>query len=126
MKIRAIERNDLTELQRIHSLFYKDEFEFPDFFKNFLCVFVIEDDNGEIITAGGVRCIAESILITNKDKSARDRIPALYDALQISNYICTHNGYNQLHAFIQDNKWLKQLLKSGFRNTKGQSVVIDI
>ena len=123
--MRTLNINDINELKKIHSHFYEKEFEFPNFFENYLCAFVVED-NDKIITAGGVRTIPEIILITDKDQSVKMRVSGLYKALQISNHICERNNYKHLHAFVQDDKWLGQLLRSGFRSTKGKSVVIDV
>lgn len=126
MIVRSFDPSDNEKLKKIHALFYSEEFEFPNFLKNFLCAFVVEDDNGNIITAGGVRNIPELILITDKSKSVRDRKLGLLEALQISNYVCKHWKHKHIHVFVQEDNWLKRLLRSGFRKPKGQPVIIDV
>src|SRR5438045_2746536 len=106
MNIRAITELDIANIKLIHARFFADEFDFPDFFHNFLCAFLVEDDYGQIISAGGVRTITESILVTNKDVSIRNRYEALNKMLQASMYTCIRTNHDQLHAFIQDESWL--------------------
>lgn len=125
--IRVIEPKDVERLREIHDKFFKHEFPFPDFFRGFLCSFVItDDDNNELVCVGAVRPIAEVFAITNKDKSVRTRRQALYQILEASSYIANHHNFNQLHCFVQDKKWEKQLTEIGFRPTVGKSLVIDI
>lgn len=111
--IRCIEPNDFNELHRIWEKFYKNEFPFPDFIDKYLCAFVVVHDN-KIISAGGVRTIAESIVITDKDLSVRERIKALYEILEASKFVTLRSGYNNLNAFIKDDTWKKHLNKHGF------------
>jgi len=126
MNIRSLNQNDISAIKLIHARFFADEFEFPDFFHNFLCAFLVEDEVGNIISAGGVKTITESIIITNKDVSVRTRYEALNKMLQASIYTCNRTNHDQLHAFIQDESWLHHLYKNGFRNTIGKSIVMDV
>jgi len=126
MNIRPINPNDILKLQEIHQKHFGQEFIFPNFINEFHCAFVIENDNDEIITAGGVRAIAEAITITNKDFSVKIRREALHKMLQASLFTAGHHNYNQLHAFVQDPSWTQCLKKIGFKDTKGQSLVIDL
>lgn len=122
--IRAMNKMDLPELKAIHEKFYKTEFNFPDFMKNFLCTFVIVDDTtNDIILGGGVKLIAESVLITNKNYPPRIRKDALLTARDISMYFINRAELEGLHAFVQDEQWLRQLKKYGFRSTKGTPVI---
>ena len=127
MKIREFEINDIEKVQEIHQKYFAD-LEFPDFFNGFLCSFSITDDSDEIILSGGVRLIAESTLLTNKQFTPSVRIKALLEALQISAYVCrnTNKSLNQLHAFVSDDIWSKQLQLHGFRLVKSQTLVMDI
>jgi hypothetical protein len=125
MIIRALQESDLNQLKEIHACFYKDEFDLPDFFNKFLCSFVVIDDD-TIISAGGVRTIAESIIITNKNVSVKTRREALYHILQASMFTCGSSGYDQLHAFIQDDNWQKHLVKIGFKSCKGNAIFLNI
>ena len=106
--------------------FYADQFPFPDFYNRFLCSFVVADDNGSIVSAGGVIPISEVIIVTDKDRSPRTKHHALYQVLDVSKYIASHFGYRQLHAFTQEEVWTKRMLKDGFKNCKGNALVIQL
>lgn len=126
MKIKPLELADLEDLQIIHDEFYRDEFAFPDFGNKFLSTFVVIDDNDDIIVGGGVRSLAEAIIMTDMSKSTRDRRKALYHVFQASLFTANQSGYNQLHAFVQNARWARCLKKIGFRNTVGQPLVITL
>ena len=125
MNVREYRPSDFLELQRIHREFYRNEFELPDFFKNYLCAVTIEDDKG-IVTVGGVRNIAEVVAVTNKERSLRARYKALWELYHASSYFAEVSGHSQIHAFIQEEQWLKHLLDVGFRHTKGTGLVMEI
>jgi len=120
LKIRAVNENDMELIKTIHNKFYKDEFELPE--DHYLGAFLIED-NYEYITAGGVRTIPELIAVTNKDCSSRKRFEALKFLLQASSLACSNNGYEHIHAFVQDENWYNQLIKHGFHTTKGKALI---
>ena len=124
MNIRSIKKEDFDQLKYIWEKFYQNEFTFPDFVTNFMCSFVVEEDD-KIISVGGVRTIAESVIMTNKDFSVFKRRRALLHIFQASLYIMKTNQYNQLHAFVQDEIWKKQLIRSGFTSTKGSALIYD-
>lgn len=127
MNIRAFELYDEIRVRDIHEKYFKDEFSFPDFFNKFLLAFVVEDDDKNIISVGGVRTILESVIITDKSFTPQMRMAAFEDMLGASAFAGRKHGYDQLHAFIQDEKWSKRLQKSfNFRPTKGQSLILDI
>lgn len=126
MNIRVINLNDINQLREIHQKHYKDEFEFPDFFDNFLSSFVVTDGDDKIITGGGVRTIAESVIITDKDYQIPKRRKALHEMLAASAFTASSREYKQLHAFIQDNKWLRHLKRVGFKETVGKSIVLNL
>jgi hypothetical protein len=125
MTIRELTNTDINVLYEIWKKHYSEEFTFPNFSDHFLNAFVVED-NDRIITGGGVRLIAESILITNKDIGKLTRRDALIMTLQASQFFCKKNGFNQLHAFVQDEKWQDILEQYDFRPTVGNALVIDI
>lgn len=126
MLLRELKVDDTEELRKIHEKFYKHEFDYPDFFHRFICSFVVFDGDQQIISAGGVRPILESVIITNKDLSVRDRRAGLYSILNASAYFTEKSGFNEIHAFVQEPTWQKHLEKIGFKPTKGQSLVIQI
>lgn len=124
--IRGLREQDLEKLRSIHRRFYANEFSFPDFSKHFINVFVITDSNDDLISVGGVRPILEIVAITDKDKIVKERVGALGDLLTISAFIAEHDKFDELHCFVQDDTWMKQLMKKGFVETKGKSLVFKI
>lgn len=126
MHIRVINHNDIEQLREIHLKHYNDEFEFPNLFENFLSSFVVTDKNDKIISGGGVRTIAESIIITDKDYPIESRRKALHEMLAASVFTAASREYKQLHAFIQDEKWLRHLKRNGFKETVGKSIVFNL
>ena len=126
MIIRNYEDKDRSDLERIHKQ-YINEFPLDEFdVSKFINSFVVEDDFGRVISIGGVRTIPEIILVTDKNVPVKDRREGLIRILGASSYVTERLGYNQLHAFIQDEVWLKQLIKHGFRPTKGLAVYLGI
>lgn len=127
-RIRAIKIEDFNQIKTIWEKFFIDQFSFPDFISNFLCAFVIEDsERDEIIIAGGVRTIAESIMMTNKDYlPIKVRREALLDMLTAMTYMAKIAGYDELHAFIQEDNWKRHLIKNGFVKTRGDSLVLSL
>jgi hypothetical protein len=125
MSIRPMEDRDLATVKEIHDKYFSDEFGFPNFNNNILCKFVIEGDDGQIKCATGVRVIAEMVSITDQAITAREKREILLQALSTSAYMANKNGFNQLHAFVQGYTWNDILKKVGFRDCKGNALVID-
>lgn len=124
--IRSLWPSDLEQLKIIHEKYYKHEFEFPDFYKNFLCAFTVVE-NDEIIVSGGIRTILESVIITDQSRSPRMRRSALYEILQASSFIASKYEYDQIHAtVIDDDKWKHQLGKVGFKPVNGSMLVLNL
>jgi len=126
MIIRQMNDDDIKKLKETYKKFYSKHFEFPDFSKFFGSYVVIDTNSNEIITAGGVRPIAESVLITDKSKSNFKRVKALYEMLEYQKHICKENNLDQLHAFVGNSKWKKHLINIGFKNCKGDALYLDV
>lgn len=127
MNIRELRQEDATRISEIHSQFYHDEFDLSYLLDpKSVGIFVVTDDNDQIICVGGIKPIIESVLITDKNFSVRQRRSALIQVLQASLFTCDRLGYGQLHCFIQDETWLKHLGKFGFKPTKGKALVISL
>lgn len=124
--IRTIEPEDLARLKLIHAKFFEHEFSFDDFSASWITNFVITDDKDDIVSAAIIRPIMEIVAITDYDKSPRVRRAALYDMLQIAQYVLRRNNVPQLHAFIQDKKWENQLLRSGFKRCVGVPLYTNV
>lgn len=123
--IRSFHPRDIKKLREIHEKHFKEEFEFPDFFKGFYCAYAIEA-NGEPTVFAGVRPIAEAIIVTDMDAPARDRVEALHKTMEACLFTCGEYHHDQLHAFVQDETWLRQLESVHFRPTRGKGLVFDI
>lgn len=124
--IRALQQDDLEKLKEIHEKYYKNEFDYIDFYDKFLCAFVVVEDN-HIIIAGGLRTILESVIITDKNASTRRKREALIEMLLASKHFAEKYDYHELHAFVQDPDWEKHLIKKvGFVPTKGHSLVLSL
>lgn len=118
---------DLYTAKDIHKKYYEKEFEFPQFGTDtFINKFQITNENDKVITAGGIRLIPEIILMTDKDAPVLDRRLALYTALDYMIYNAKQMNYDGLHAFVQDQKWSTRLKRTGFHNTKGEALVLNI
>jgi hypothetical protein len=122
--IRELRPDDLDRLKLIWDKYYSNEFSFPDFNK-FLVAYVVENE-GKIVTAGGIRTIIECIALTDKSLPVRERYDGLGYILNASKYFTLRHGHDQLHCFIQDETWMKHLLNFGFKFTKGDSLVLEV
>lgn len=125
MIIRNYQDNDFEQLKLIHERYYKTEFSLAEFYEHFLQLFVVVEDD-KIITAGGVRTIVESVIVTDKSFSVKQRREALLKMLQAQSFVTGRNDYKQLHAFIQDKSWLNQLIEYGFKPCKGNAIYIGV
>lgn len=125
MILRNLIPSDIEHLKRIHEQ-YKEEFALGEFNAHeFIGMFTAEE-NGEIISIGGIRLIPEIVVVTDKTKPVKTRRAALLNILQASGYIVRRAGHSSLHAFVQSESWMKQLIKYGFKKTKGDSLVYSV
>lgn len=123
--VRSITKRDIDKIGIIHSKFYNDEFPLSDL-NRFMTSFVVTDDNDDVICAGGIRTIVEAIIVTDKDVEVNKRREALLKMLEVAKKTTKTAGYDQIHAFVQDYHWLQHLIDHGFRQTVGESLVIDV
>jgi DNA-directed RNA polymerase subunit N (RpoN/RPB10) len=113
MNIRAMTIQDMDSVNELHDKFFGHQFDKTDFMKNFLNAFVIENE-GSIVMAGGVRPIAEAILVTDKEANPHTLGKALLEALEVSRYTCRRFNIEFLHAFVKDHRYEKHLIAHGF------------
>jgi hypothetical protein len=125
LRIRALRAADYSQIKEIHEKYYKEEFDLPDFVKNYVAAFAIEDGNG-IVSACGLRTIAEAVAVTDKDRTARTRRSALLIGSEALAYVAGQFGYDQFHVFVQDPIWQSQLMKAGFELTRGDGLVREV
>jgi hypothetical protein len=116
VKVRAMRPEDLPELKRIHEKFYKEQI-FPNFSRNCIAAVVIEDDDGQIITAGGFKTVIKADVLTNKDAQLGLRGKALLELSRYANLACMMAGQDTLYAFVayngRDETWAKALESKG-------------
>lgn len=122
MNIRCLAKEDLPTIEDIWERHYRKEFDVEDLFENTLGMFAVEEEK-RIICIGGVRPIAEAVLMTDKDVSVRTRLSALMKVLDVSEMIAKGHNFDQLHAFVQSSRWERHLARVGFRPTVGQALV---
>lgn len=126
MIVRRMSPSDIRILSRIHEKFYAGEFSFGDLFGNSLSSLVVTDDDDKIICGGQTRTIAEACIVTNKDIKISERRRALMSILNHFRQGVGCKGFDQLHAFVQDENWRRHLIKAGFKPTKGEALVIGV
>lgn len=124
--ITLVTSEHLDRAKEVHKLYYQNEFDFPDFLKEFILIFSSVNESNELVSIGGIKTILEFIAITDPTKSVRDRHTSVYDLLAAARSAAKNNNYDQIHAFIQDPHWKDVMLRRGFRETKGQSLVIGV
>lgn len=111
--IRGMTLDDVDKLRELHQKYYP-QFDFPEFFKECFCRFIITDSEGEIIIGGGVRTIAESMIVTDQSMSRIKIGRALIEAQRASMYACGRMNISELHAFVDNEEYAKHLIKHGF------------
>lgn len=113
MNIRLLTRKDEARLQAIHDRDYPN----LEFFlrRPLLSAYVIEDDNEEIIMAGGVEGIGEALLLTDKTQSRIKIGKALVEAQRFSLFTCGQHNIQELYAFVDDEDYKKHLIQHGFQ-----------
>lgn len=112
IKIRSVTKKDLEQIQELHNSYYSD-LELPDF-NNLLSGFVIEDENKEMVMAGGVEAIAEALLVTNKSMSRIKLGRALIEAKRFAMFTCANYRIRELYAFTENEDYKKHLIQHGF------------
>lgn len=124
--IRPLLKRDNSQIVDIHQRFYESEFDLSEL-EQLTCGFASVDAQDKIICAGGIRSIMEMIIVTDKSVPLNERQVALYDMLTTAGKSTKEAGYNQLHCFVQDEKWARYLIRHvGFKPTVGQALVIKV
>jgi hypothetical protein len=124
MKIRYYKDEDKLVVDRIYSEFFSNN-EYPEFDK-FQCAFVVTD-NDQIVLAGGVKVIAEAVVVTDQNMPVKVRQEALLQALGSSIHITKELRFKQIHAFVNgDEEYVKHLQKYGFEVLDAKLLILDI
>jgi len=127
MKVRELYREELPYIRELHDKFYGKDFYLPDLTQGFLVGFTITNDEDKLIIAGGVRPIAETIIVTDKESHSMITIGrALIKALDISEYVCRRHQIGLLHAFVKNEGYKKHLIQHGFYERDGTALSYNI
>ena len=130
MIIRDVKWTDKADIDRIYNRFYSNN-EYPPFWEQrdpskFQKSFAVTTDDGELVLAGGVKLIAEAIILTDKDQATRTRFEALLQALGSTIFISEGMKYKQMHAFVNnDEKYSKHLQRFGFKKLQADLLMLD-
>jgi len=127
MIIRPVRPVDDFEINRIYNKWFSDN-EYPNFSNpQYQCSFVVtNDDSDKIIVAGGVKTIAEAVVVTDKSLPVKTRLDALLQALGSSIFIAQGMKQKQIHAFVNhDDRYVSILRKFGFKEIDAKLLVLD-
>lgn len=126
MNIRLLEQADIPEVDRIYNAYFSDN-EYPAFFNGkYSCRYAVTDDSNKLILAGGVKTIAETVVVTDRSRPVKTRLDALLQALGSSIFITQAMKYNQIHAFVNnDEKYIKVLQTYGFKLVDAKVLILD-
>jgi hypothetical protein len=125
MIVRAFEDKDIDKVEDIHKKYFTSEFDIDNFNHLIRSAFVVEK-HGDIICVGGVKSLAECVLITDMGISHITRTKALRQALNIFGYIARQTGHDSIHAFVNDDQWRDHLIDEGFKVCKGTPLVLEV
>lgn len=127
MIIRSPDYRDKPDIDRLYKKFFANN-EYPDFLNEaiFPCPFVVTDNDENIILAGGVKPIAEAIIVSDQEQPVRVRFEALLQALGSTVTIARGMRFQQIHAFVNnDEKYVRALQKFGFRLIDAKLLILD-
>lgn len=124
MKIRELNRNDLFQVDRLHTKFFP-ELEYPDFLgPDYKCPFVVTDDENRIITAGGIKLLPEIVLVTDKSVSVKVRYDALLQALGSAIHIGKDMKVPELFTLVfDDDNYVRILQRRGFKLMRDTAIL---
>jgi hypothetical protein len=118
---------DKPDINKIYLEYFGNN-EYPDFFNRdiFPCPFVVTDDNDKLILAGGVKLIAEAVVVSDQSQSKRVRFDALLQALGSTIFIAQGMQHQQIHVFVNnDEKYVRTLQRFGFKLIDAKLLVLD-
>lgn len=128
MIIRVPYHSDRPEIDRIYKEYFSQN-EYPDLYdrKIFTCPFVVATNTDRIIVAGGVKTIAEAVVVSDRGLPIKTRLDALLQSLGSIINIVREMKRNQIHVFVNnDEKYVKVLQEYGFKLIDAKLLVLDI
>lgn len=124
MIIREFREEDIATAKQIYYKYYEDIEEID--FTKLLCAFTVLDDNGSIVTIGGLKPLVELVALTDKGQSTRNRRRALVHLFQATLYTAINFKYDEIHLFTCSREWTKHLIKAGFQLLKDKVLTIGV
>jgi hypothetical protein len=122
MIARALFSSDLEAIDELWRKYHQDSYGLPPIDQT-IFEQVVEHE-GKIICAGVVHLIPEAIIVMDLEAELQHRIFAIGALLTNGCERLTELEYDQLHAFIQDEKFERYLRKRhGFNDVKGKALV---
>lgn len=118
MIIRSMTHSDSLIFEEMSQKYYP-EFDGPEFEDNYFNKFTITRNDGELILGGGLRSLAEVIIVTDKEQNKHLIGEALIKALAHCVNGARRNNIDFLHAFVKDESYAKHLIKHGFEIREG-------
>ena len=119
MIIRSMHNEDIPILEALNKKYYP-EFESPAFTdKDYFTRFVIEDSDRQLVMGGGLRYLAETILVTDKSRNVHTLGASLLQALEHAKRTCQMRHIELLHAFVKNEGYQKHLIEHGFQVREG-------
>jgi hypothetical protein len=112
LRTRPVMPRDIDKIRKVHERWYPD-LEMPDF-DDMFSAFIIEDENNEMIMAGGVQMLAEALLVTDKNKSRIKIGKALVVAQGACLHTCQEFGIKELLALVDNEDYARHLIRHGF------------
>jgi hypothetical protein len=125
MIIRPMTHSDALHLEELSEVYYP-EFNAPEFEDNYFGKFTIVKSDGTIILGGGLRYLAEVVLVTDKSQNKHLVGDALIKALGHSINEAKKRNIDFLHAFVKDEKYQKHLISHGFEPRDGQALSLFV
>lgn len=128
MIIRPLFETDKDEVDRIYNKHFI-HLEKPNFYNKdvFPCPFIVASSGNRVIVAGGVKTIAEVVVVSDRDFSIKHRLDALIQALGSTITIAKDMKYRQIHVFVShDDSYVSVLQKFGFKLLDAKVLTLDI
>lgn len=128
MIVRFMRGFDKVQVDSIYKRYFSNN-EYPNFLDKgkFPCSFVVSHHEGEIIVAGGVKNIAEAVIVSDQSIPSSTRLDALLQSLGSIINIARDMNHKQVHVFVNDDEnYVKVLQKFGFKLLDAKVLVLDI
>ena len=113
MIIRNMTKEDIPILECLNRKYYP-EFDSPEFEGDYFTKFVIESPDKQLVMGGGLRYLAECILVTDRSKNIHTIGEALLLALQTSVKVCKMRHVEFLTAYVKNDEYRSHLIDKGF------------